>query len=139
MKFRVVPLTAALALALVAAAHGTVRTPAPANPQTTDPIEFVSIDVKITDARIFLSPSSAPRGHYGRFVVRNVGKKIHSFTLGKQTSRGTGAHRGFTLTVKPRRQKILLLYLDYRGKLPYYANVRAGLSNSRATGIFRIF
>jgi hypothetical protein len=138
MKSRGFPLTAALAVAFVPAAHGTVRTPASGNPQTTEPIEFVSIDVKITDARIVLRPSSAPRGHFGRFVVRNVGNKIHSFTLGNQTTRGTGAQRGFTLTVKPHRQKILLLYLDYRGKLPYHANVRTGLNKSGANGIFTI-
>jgi hypothetical protein len=127
-------LPAALALALVPAAQGTVRTPTSANPQTTAPVEFVSIHVTISDARIVLSRSSAPRGHYGRFVVRNVGKTIHSFTIGKQAARRTAARRGFTLTVKPRRQKILLLYLDYRGKLPYYAD----LKRSGATGIFTI-
>jgi len=134
MKSRGFPLIAALALALVPAAHGTVRAPTSTNPQTTSPIEFVSIGVKITDARIVLSRSSAPRGHYGRFVVRNVGKTSHSFTLGKQTARRTAAQRGFTLTVKPRRQKILLLYFDYRGKLPYYAD----LNKPGAKGIFTI-
>jgi hypothetical protein len=128
------PLIAALALALVPAADGTVGTPSSANPQTTGPVEFVSIDVTITDARIVLSRSSAPRGHYGRFVVRNIGKTIHSFTIGKQAARRTAAQRGFTLTVKPRRQKILLLYLDYRGRLPYYAD----LNRPGAKGIFTI-
>jgi hypothetical protein len=66
--------------------------------------------------------------------VRNVGKTIHSFTIGKQTARRTAARRAFTLTVKPRRQQILLLYLDYRGKLPYYAD----LNRSGARGVFTI-
>jgi len=134
MKSGGFPLLAALALALVPAAHGTVRTPISANPQTTGPVEFVSIDVKISDARIVLSRSSAPRGHYGRFVVRNVGRTIHSFTIGRQAARRTAAQWGFSLTVKPRRQKILLLYLDYRGKLPYYAD----LNRPGARGIFTI-
>jgi hypothetical protein len=36
--------------------------------------------------------------------------------------------------LKPRGQRILLLYLDYRGKLPYHAD----LSTSGAKGIFTI-
>ena len=66
--------------------------------------------------------------------MRNVGKTIHRFTIGKQAARRTAGQRGFSLTVKPRRQKILLLYLDYRGKLPYYAD----LNRSGAKGIFTI-
>jgi hypothetical protein len=138
MKSSSFPLAAALAVAFVPAAHGTVRAPTSAYPRTTDPIEFVTIDVKITDARIAVSPSSAPRGNYARFLVRNAGKKIHTFTLGRRTATGTNLQRGFTLTVKPRHQKILLLYLDYRGKLPYHTNIKAGLNRSGANGIFTI-
>jgi hypothetical protein len=139
MKWRSLPLAAVvLAVALVSAAHATVPTHSAMRPQTTDPTAIVTIRVKITDARIALSRSSTARGNYVRFVVRNVGTKIHNFTLGKQTARGSGGQPRFTQTVKPRRQKILLIYLDYRGKLPYYTNIKADLNKPGMKGIFTI-
>jgi hypothetical protein len=138
MKSRSFPLAAALAVAFVPAARGTVGTHGPASPRTTGPTEIVTVDVKITDARIVLSPSSTPRGSYARFVVRNVGTKIHNFTLGRQTARVSGLQKGFTQTVKPRQQKILLIYLDYRGKLPYYSIIKADLNKPGMKGIFTI-
>ncbi len=133
MKSGSFPLAAALAVTLVPTALGSVRAPTSVSPRTTDPIEFVTIDVKITDARIAVSPSSAPRGNYARFLVRNAGKTIHTFTIGRRKIGTDGSRPGFTLTVKPRQQKILLLYLDYRGQLPYHTNIKAGLN-----GIFTI-
>ncbi len=138
MKSRSLPLAVVLAVAFVSAAHATVRTNSPASPQTTDPTEIVTVQVKITDARIALSPSSTPRGNYARFVVRNVGTRIHNFTLGKQTTRATGEQAGFTQTVKPRQQRILLIYLDYRGKLPYYTRIKSDLNKPGMRGIFTI-
>jgi hypothetical protein len=138
MKSRSLPLAAVSAVAFVSVAHATVRTQSSASPQTTDPTGIVTIQVKITDARIALSPSSTPRGYYARFVVHNVGTRIHNFTLGKQTARVTAVHSGFTQTVKPRQRKILLIYLDYRGKLPYYTRIKADLDKPGMRGIFTI-
>ena len=124
-------------MALVPAAHGTVRPQSSAHPETTDPPPVADIQVKITDTRISVNPSSAERGAYARFIVRNVGTKPHSFTLGT-AKRGTGSQTGFSRTVKPKAQKILLLYLDYRGRLPYYSSLPADRSKPGMKGTFTI-
>jgi hypothetical protein len=138
MKSRGLPLTAALAVTFVPAALAAVGTPTSTSPRTTDPIDFVTIDVKITDVWIAVSPPRARRGNYARFVVRNTGKATHIFTIGKRTATATSLQRGFSLTVKSGHQKILLLYLDYRGKLPYHTSIN-GLNKASASGIFTIF
>jgi hypothetical protein len=124
---RVAPLAALAAVALVAATQGAAR------PQTTAPPPVVNIRVLITDSGVFLSPKKAPRGDYARFILTNAGSKAHTFTIGT-TKRGTGAQAGFTKALKPKEQKILLLFLDYRGKVPYFADE----ASSRMKGILTI-
>jgi hypothetical protein len=131
VRSRLIALAAVSAVTLVPAAH--------AHPQTTDPTVFVDIKVTITDTRITVNPNSVPRGQYARFFVHNIGTKVHSFALGKPGAKaGTGVQTGFSRTVKPKEQKLLLLYLDYRGQLPYYSTVPADRSKPGMRGIFTI-
>jgi hypothetical protein len=137
MKSRAMPFAALLAAALVPAAQGTVRTSSGGQPQTTEPDVFVTIHVTITDARITLDRRSASRGDAARFVIRNVGTKLHGFRLGA-TKYGSGTQTGFSKTLKPREEKLILLFLDYRGRLPYYSYIKADLTKPGMKGIFRI-
>jgi hypothetical protein len=118
--------------ALIPAAQGSAR------PQTTAPPQVVTIKITITDRAISMSPKSAPRGDVGRFILVNAGKKRHVFALGHQR-RQTGSQTGFVKALKPGEQSILILYLDYRGKLPYLSTLPADRSKPAMKGIFKIF
>jgi hypothetical protein len=119
------------AVSYVAAAHGSVR------PTTTAPPPLVDIKVTMTDRAIRMSPKYAHRGDFGRFILVNVGKKPHAFTFGG-TKRGMGVQTGFRATLKPREQKIFLLFLDYRGRITYYASLAADRKLSAMKGVFTI-
>ncbi|MEP6977027.1 MAG: hypothetical protein ABI948_03125 [Thermoleophilia bacterium] len=137
MKSRILFLAALAAFALIPAAHATVRAQGVAQPRTTEPPPLVDIHVKITDTRIVLDRLTAARGDYARFIVRNAGTKTHGFSLGKSKP-GTGLQTGFTRTLKPNVQKILLLFLDYRGALPFSSQLPADRSKPGMRGIFTI-
>jgi len=122
------------AVALVPAARGTIRTHD--GPLTTVPNIFVDIQVTITDTRITLNRRSANRGDECRFIVRNVGTKRHSFTLGG-TARGT-VQPGFSHTLNPKTQQTLLLFLNYRGPMPYRSIIPADRSKPGMHGTFTI-
>lgn len=85
-----------------------------------------------------MSPKSAPRGDVARFILVNKGKKRHVFALGGQR-RQTGSQTGFTKALKAGEQSILILFLDYRGKLPYLGSLPEDLPKSAMKGTFRIF
>lgn len=104
-------------------------------PRTTAPSIIVKVHVTISDSKIVVSPRHAPRGSDAQFIVRNAGKKVHTFTLGT-AKRGTGQQTGFSRVVAPGAQKILLLYLDYRGALPYYSNTPADKTKPGMHGTF---
>jgi hypothetical protein len=108
-----------------------------AQPQTTAPTLFVNIKVTLTDTRFVLSRHDAPRGTYARFIIHNIGKRSHAFTLGK-AHRGTGRQSGFTRTLRPGARKILLLFLDYRSTIPYHGSLAADRMNPRMKGTFTI-
>jgi hypothetical protein len=128
---------AVLAAALVVpGALGTTR--GAARPNTTIPEVFVPVRVTVTDARISLNRKSAHRGDEVRFTIRNAGTKVHSFTLGTGAKAGTGRQVGFSATLKPREEKVFLLFLDYRGDLPYRSIVKADLKKPGMRGIFKI-
>ena len=110
---RILALATLSTAALVPAAHGTLLAP-----KTTAPDVFVTIQVKITDARISVAPRTAYRGDEGRFIIRNVGKRAHTFTLGSQHKTSVLCC-AFSRKVMPGRQAVLLVFLDYRGPLPY--------------------
>jgi hypothetical protein len=104
---------------------------------TTAPPPVVDIRVKISDAGISFSPKRAVRGAFARFVLLNTGRKAHALMLGA-TKRGAGVQTGFHKTVKPNEQTVLLLFLDYRGKVPYRATLPADKGKPRMKGTFLI-
>ena len=108
-----------------------------AQPQTTAPPEVVTIKITLTDTAFRVSPKTAPRGDIGRFILVNVGKKPHAFALG-HTRRGTGSQTGFTKALKPSQQAVLILFLDYRGQLPYRGTLPADAVKPAMQGIFKI-
>jgi hypothetical protein len=126
-----VALAAALAVALVPAAQSAVE------PRTTAPPPVANIKITITDTGISMSPKRAQRGTMGRFILVNTGKKPHTFVLGHER-RGTGTQTGFTKSLKPHQQSVLILFLDYRGVLPYRATLPADRSKPAMQGTFRI-
>jgi hypothetical protein len=131
--FALVVLAAALA---VPGALGTTR--GAARPNTTVPDVFLPVHVKVTDTRITLDRKSGHRGDEVRFTIRNAGTKTHNFTLGTTTKRGIGAQVGFSTTLKPKQEKVYLLFLDYRGDLPYRSIVKADLKKPGMRGVFKI-
>src|SRR5689334_2164484 len=104
--FALAVLTAALA---VPGALGTTR--GAARPNTTIPDVFLPVHVTMTDSRISLDRKSGHRGDEVRFTIRNAGTKTHNFTLGTAKA-GTGYQVGFSTTLKPKQEKVFLLFLD---------------------------
>jgi hypothetical protein len=115
----------------VPVAHGALH------PDTTAPPPVANIKITITDAGIHMSPKLAQRGTIGRFILVNTGKKAHTFELGHQR-RGTGTQTGFKKSLKPHQQSILILFLDYRGPIPYRGTLPADRDKPRMKGIFRV-
>ena len=107
-------------------------------PNTTVPDVFLPVHVTVTDSRISLDRKSAHRGDEVRFTIRNAGTKTHNFTLGTTTKRGVGSQVGFSTTLKPKQEKVFLLFLDYRGELPYKSIIKADLKKPGMRGIFKI-
>jgi hypothetical protein len=132
VKYRRLSLACLSAVALVPTAHG-------ARPQTTVPNVFVSVHVTITDSKIKLDRQRAGRGDQVRFALRNAGNKVHSFTLGTNTKRGVGIQSGFSTKLRPNEEKAILLFLDYRGPLPYRSILKYDLKKPGMRGIFTIF
>jgi hypothetical protein len=135
VKLRFLPLAAVAAVALVPAAQGAQQRSE--SPQTTAPPPVVDIKITITDTRISVSPKGARRGDYARFILLNIGKRPHAFTLGG-TKPGTGVQTGFSKLLKPKEQKILLLFLDYRGRIAYRGTLPADRSLPGMKGVFTI-
>lgn len=119
------------AVAFVPAAQSTIR------PQTTAPPEVITVKVTMTDTAFHVSPRSAPRGDIGRFILVNRGKKSHTFALG-HTKHGSGSQTGFTRTLKPSQQLVLILFLDYRGLLPYRGTMPSDRQLAAMQGTFKI-
>jgi opacity protein-like surface antigen len=131
VKSRLFALAAVSAVALVPAAQSADQ------PQTTAPPPVSNIKVIITDSGITVSPKLAQRGSMGRFILINTGKKPHTFVLGHER-RGTGVQTGFKKALKPSQQSVLILFLDFRGAIPYHSPLPADQSKPRMKGIFRI-
>ena len=131
MKSRLFALAAVSAVALVPAAQSADQ------PQTTAPPQVANIKITISDSGIRISPKLAQRGSMGRFILVNIGKKPHTFVLG--TARhGTGVQTGFSKSLRPSQQAVLLLFLDFRGLVPYSAPLPADRSKPEMQGTFRI-
>jgi len=106
-------------------------------PQTTAPPQVANIKITISDTGIRVSPKIAQRGSMGRFVLVNVGKKPHTIVLGHER-RGTGVQTGFSKSLRPGQQAVLLLFLDFRGLVPYRATLPADRTKPAMQGTFRI-
>jgi opacity protein-like surface antigen len=131
VKSRLFALAAVSAVALVPAAQSADQ------PQTTAPPPVSNIKIIITDTGIKVSPKLAQRGSMGRFILVNTGKKPHTFVLGHER-RGTGVQTGFKKALKPSQQSVLILFLDFRGAIPYQAVLPADRNKPGMKGIFRI-
>ncbi len=118
-------------MALVPAAQSAVQ------PRTTAPPPVANIKITITDSGIRMTPKLAQRGTMARFIMVNVGKKPHTFVLGTERS-GTGMQTGFTKALKPNQQSVLILFLDFRGAIPYRGTLPADRNKPRMKGIFRV-
>lgn len=84
-----------------------------------------------------MTPKVAQRGGIARFILVNTGKKRHVFALG-HLRRQTGTQTGFVKALNPAAQAVLILYLDYRGTLPYLATLPADRLKPAMKGTFKI-
>jgi opacity protein-like surface antigen len=131
MNRRLVALAATSLAVLVPVAQ------AAAHPQTTAPPPVVDIRVTITDSGIHFAPKHAVRGAFARFILVNTGARAHVLALGT-AKKGSGVQTGFKKQLKPKEQKILLLFLDYRGKVPYSAPLPTDRTKRAMKGVFTI-
>jgi len=137
VKFRLLAVVIAVsAVALVPAAAGTAGPARTAAPRTTEPVDWVDIRVTITDTRIRLSRTSVERGVVGRFIIRNIGARVHDFTFGDPTSPAGHVTSG---PLKRNGKKTLLAFLDYRGSFPYQSTVKADANRAGMKGKLTIF
>jgi hypothetical protein len=114
---RLVPVVLLAALAVSASAA--------ARPETTNAPAFLTIKVTITDTSVTVKPSTALRGTNAIFILTNRGKSTQKWVLGTAT-RGVGKTSGFASVLRPDQQKNVVMYLDYRGSLPYSARKVGG-------------
>lgn len=131
MKTRLAVLATVSAAALVPAAQTAAR------PQTTAPPPVVEIRVTISDSGIRFAPAHAVRGAYARFILVNVGARPHTLALGAR-KKAAGVQTGFTKLLKPKEQKVLLLFLDFRGRVPYLAPLPHDRGKPGMKGVFTI-
>jgi len=114
---------AVAALAAAGSATGTTNVPA-----------IFTVKVIVTDRAISMTPNHAVRGSTITFVLTNRGKKTHTFQIGN-ASRGTGLGQGFRQILKPNGQYTKVMFLDYRGVMPFY--IKSGTTIT-AKGAFKI-
>jgi hypothetical protein len=112
-----------------------IAVPALARPRTTNAPAIMTIKVTITDRSITVTPNNAPRGTNATFILTNRGKTTTRWVLGN-TTRGVGKKIGFASVLGPDQQKSVVMFLDYRGPLPYSASQVGGKSVLK--GSFRI-
>lgn len=93
--------------------------------------------ITMTDTSFSVTPKRAPRGDIARFILTNRGKKAHAFRLG-HLNHGTGSQTGFQKALKPGQQAVLILFLDYRGLLPYSGTLSYDRARASMRGTFRI-
>jgi hypothetical protein len=125
------------ALASVAIGAAVVVAQGSAMSRTTAPPVVIPIKVTISDTAISMSPKVGERGAVARFILVNHGTKPHTFRFG-HTKYGTGTQSGFVRTLKPHEQSILVLFLDYRGAIPWAGTMPTDRGNPRMKGTFRI-
>jgi hypothetical protein len=121
------------ALACVAALAATGS--AAGGPETTNAPAIFTVKVTIMSKRIAMSPKHAVRGSTVTFILTNRSKTTRTFVIG-DVKRGTGFGQGFAQKLKPNGQYTKVMFLDYRGVMPFF--LRAG-KKVTARGAFRIF
>jgi hypothetical protein len=131
MRVRLLTVFAASAASLAIAAPGLAQR------QTTNPSQMLTVRVTITDDAITMKPSMAERGSNAIFILSNHGTKPHTLALG-DAKRGVGRKIGFSTTLGPNQQKTIVMFLDYRGLLPYSSPQGADARKAAMKGIFRI-
>ncbi len=124
-------LGAAFALSLVVAAPGF------AGPHTTNAPPILTIKVTLTDHSITVRPNSAARGTNSIFILTNRGTKTRTWLLG-DVARGPGKKIGFATILAPNQQKTIVMFLDYRGPLPYSSSPTPGATKGVLRGTFTI-
>jgi hypothetical protein len=113
-----------------------IAAPGFARPQTTNSPAILQIKVTITDSSVTVRPNAAPRGTNAIFILTNRGKTTKKWVLGNAT-RGAGKKIGFASVLAPDQQKSIVMFLDYRGPLPYSASQLSG-AKTVLKGSFRI-
>ena len=98
--------------------------PSFARPETTNPGTYETVKVTLSEKATTLRPNYSARGVTAVFIITNRGTKTHTWIMG-DTERGPGKTIGFSRTLKPGQQKTVVLFLDYRGRLPYFTPVAA--------------
>jgi hypothetical protein len=111
-----------------------VVSPAFGRSHTTNEPAIFTVKVTITDRGIVMSPQHAVRGSTVTFILTNRGKKTHTFVIG-DVKRGPGHGQGFQQLLRPDQQFTKVMYLDYRGVLPFFT--RSG-TTTVARGAFRV-
>ena len=107
---------------------------ASAQPQTTNPGQYMTVHVIVTDKGITMSPTHAPRGTTAIFLVSNRSKSERVFAVGDATltgQRGTG----FAVKLARAERKRVQLYLTYRGALP---SALGDAGKSKVVGVFNV-
>jgi hypothetical protein len=113
----------------------TVAASAFARPDTTNAPAFLTVKVTITDTSVTVKPNTAVRGTNAIFILTNRGKTTQKWILGNET-RGAGKKSGFASVLAPDQQKHVVMYLDYRGQLPYSTTKVGG--KKQVHGSFKI-
>ncbi len=131
MKSRFVTLAAIASVALVPAAQSARQ------PGTTAPPPVSNIKVTITDTGITISPKLAQRGSMGRFILSTRARSRIRSCSGTSGA-APGVQTGFKKALKPSQQSVLILFLDFRGAIPYHSPLPADKTKPRMKGIFRI-
>jgi hypothetical protein len=135
MRGRATTAVAASAIAVAAAALSLVlAAPSLARPQTTNAPAIVTIRVTVTDSAILMKPKFAVRGSTAIFLFSNHTTKSHTLVIG-DTGRGAGKTIGFATKIAPNGQQRIVMFLDYRGALPYFSR---NSPKPSFKGIFRI-
>jgi hypothetical protein len=122
-------------VALVFLTSLVIAAPGFARLRTTNSPAIMTIKVTITDHSITVKPNSAERGTNATFILTNRGKTTQRWILGNAT-RGAGKKIGFASVLAPDQQKSIVMFLDYRGALPYSASQLGGKTVLK--GSFRI-
>lgn len=125
---RAVVTAAACAVALAAGGS------AAGAPRTTNAPAIFTVKVTITSTHIAMSPKHAVRGSTVTFILTNRSKKTRTFVIG-DVKRGTGYGQGFAQKLKPNGQYTKVMFLDYRGVMPFFLRVGKKVT---ARGAFKI-